>query len=153
MRDLVGSYVNRKGGLMKKPGSKNGFTLIEIIVVLIIVGILASIALPSLFSNVARSRVAEGIAALSTYKSQTEGCVQGHYSTAGTSCSWAALGLVSANGNFLYTFTTVPLNSTYTYGIAATNSTYSTDVVTLTRGSLSTNGYTCTGGGNYAGSC
>ena len=131
----------------------SGFTLIEIIVVLIIVGILASIALPSLFSNVAKSRVAEGMTALSTYKSQTEGCVQAHYLTAATSCTWAALGLVSASGNFLYTYGTAPANSTFLYGITAKNLTYTGDTITLTRGSVSTNGYTCTGAGNYAGAC
>ena len=138
---------------MSERNKKSGFTLIEIIVVLIIVGILASIALPSLFKNVARSRAAEALAGLSTYKSQTEGCVQAHYGTAGTSCLWTALGLTSASGNFLYTFTTVPTNNTFTYGIQATNSSYSSDTITLTRGSASTNGYTCTGAGNYAGSC
>ena len=138
---------------MGKINNRSGFTLIEIIVVLIIVGILASIALPSLFSNVAKSRVAEGLAGLSTYKSQVEGCVQSKYTTAGTSCTWAALGLTSASGNFLYTFGTVPANSTYLYGITATNTAYAGDTVSLTRGSVSTNGYTCTGAGNYAGAC
>ena len=138
---------------MKKFNNKNGFTLIEIIVVLIIVGILATIALPSLFANVAKSRVAEGLAGLSTYKSQTEGCVQAHYLTAATSCTWAALGLTSASGNFLYTYGTAPANSAYTYGITAKNTAYAGDTITLTRGSLSTNGYTCAGAGNYAGAC
>ena len=134
-------------------GRHVGFTLIEIIVVLIIIGILASIALPSLFSNVAKSRVAEGLAGLSTYKSQTEGCVQSHYTTATAACAWSALGLVSASGNFLYTYALAPANSTYLYTLTATNTSFSADTISLTRGGASTNGYTCTGVGNYAGAC
>ena len=155
MKDLAGSYVNYliTENLMKKANNKNGFTLIEIIVVLTIIGILASISLPSLFSNVAKSRVAEGLAALSSYKSQTEGCVQSHYSSAGTNCAWSALSLASASGNFFYTFATTPTNSTFIYAIKATNSSYSSDTITLTRGGSYYNIYTCTGVGNYAGAC
>ena len=112
-----------------------------------------SIALPSLFSNVAKSRSAEGLAGLSTYKSQTEGCVQSHYGTAATSCTWAALGLATTSGNFLYTFALAPANGVYTYTIQATNATYTGDTVTLARDGVATNGYTCTGVGNYAGAC
>jgi prepilin-type N-terminal cleavage/methylation domain-containing protein len=138
---------------MSKINNKSGFTLIEIIVVLIIVGILASIALPSLFSNVARSRVAEGLAGLSTYKSQTEGCVQAHYPSGLTSCTWALLNLAGTSGNFNYTFTTAPSNSTYAYAIQAVNITYPGDTVTLTRAAGATGGYTCLGAGNYTGAC
>jgi len=49
---------------MKKANNNSGFTLIEIIVVLIIVGILAAVALPNLFSNITKSQSAEGIAGL-----------------------------------------------------------------------------------------
>ena len=151
MKDAGGSI--NMDDLVKKFNNKHGFTLIEIIVVLIIVGILASIVLPSLFANVARSRSAEGMAGLSSYKSQTEGCVQAHYGTAATACAWANLNLAVSSGNFSYTFATAPSNSSYVYAIKATNNTYTSDTITLSRSSISTAGYTCAGATNYAGVC
>jgi len=48
--------------------SKKGFTLIELIIVVIIVGILAAIAAPMMSSNVAKARRSEAVAAVGTLR-------------------------------------------------------------------------------------
>jgi len=50
----------------------SGFTLLEIIIVVIIVGVLASLALPKFFSTVEFSRAQEGLSALATVRGGLE---------------------------------------------------------------------------------
>jgi len=54
--------------------NKSGFTLLEIIIVIIIIGVLASLALPRLFSTVEFSRSTEALAAIASVRSSMERC-------------------------------------------------------------------------------
>jgi len=59
---------------MKLQNKKSGFTLLEIIIVIIIVGVLASLALPRFFSTVEFSRSTEALSNLQTIRSSVERC-------------------------------------------------------------------------------
>ncbi|MDZ4241217.1 MAG: prepilin-type N-terminal cleavage/methylation domain-containing protein, partial [Candidatus Omnitrophota bacterium] len=60
---------------MKNPiGKTKGFTLLEIIIVIIIVGVLASLALPRFFSTVEYSRSTEALSSVSAIRQSMERC-------------------------------------------------------------------------------
>jgi prepilin-type N-terminal cleavage/methylation domain-containing protein len=70
-----------------------GFTLVEILVVIIIVGVLASVALPSLFRNIEHSRAAEALNTLGIIQRSLEACSM-QFNGDFTSCaSYQAIGM------------------------------------------------------------
>ncbi|MBF0511531.1 MAG: prepilin-type N-terminal cleavage/methylation domain-containing protein [Candidatus Omnitrophica bacterium] len=135
---------------MTKKLTQSGFTLIEIIVVLIIVGVLAAIALPNLFNNVQRAQAGEAIAALGVDKSMVEGCIMGHASAAGDACASMAF---TDTPNFKYAFAPAPTNANQggNYVITAT-ATDTGNTVSLTK-NYTTGALTCSGGGAFKGVC
>ena len=74
---------------MKLKQSKGGFTLLEIIIVIIIVGVLASLALPRFFATVEFSKSAEALTALGVLRDSVERCYTaagGTYNPSPTPC-------------------------------------------------------------------
>jgi type IV pilus assembly protein PilE len=103
--------------------NKSGFTLLEIIIVIIIVGVLASLALPRFFSTVEFSRSTEALASLTAVRQSLERCYlqrSGNYN----GCTLANLDIEnptnSPNAHFTYTIGGQDATS---YTITATRNT------------------------------
>lgn len=82
-----------------------GFTLLEIIIVIIIVGVLASLALPRLFATVEFSRATEALSGVQTVRGGMERCYLQNSNY--LACDLTALDIedptLSANSHFTYT--------------------------------------------------
>ncbi|MBF0521843.1 MAG: prepilin-type N-terminal cleavage/methylation domain-containing protein [Candidatus Omnitrophica bacterium] len=67
--------------------NKKGFTLLEIIIVIIIIGVLAALALPRFFKTVEFSRSTEALIALSSLRQSVERCSLSAAASTSTACT------------------------------------------------------------------
>ncbi|MBF0384670.1 MAG: prepilin-type N-terminal cleavage/methylation domain-containing protein [Candidatus Omnitrophica bacterium] len=132
---------------------KSGFTLLEIIIVIIIVGVLASLALPRFFSTVEFSRSTEALTAMTAIRQSLERC----YNT--NNASYERCGLfnnldlenptTSPNSHFNYIFNGMT-NNTYTIE-AQRNAREGGTITDWIRLSQDVNGVTRSGTGAFKG--
>ena len=122
---------------------KKGFTLVEIIIVVVILGVLAAIAIPKVTGNVNRSRAAESFNVGSTVAAAFNRCVDAQ--TGGlvpatnvhvVACrTWAALGVTDPSDNsqsFDYTFDTPAAGTVLTLTAAGKFTGFTaTDLITF----------------------
>ena len=148
---------------MKYQKSNQAFTLIEIFVVLIILGVIAALAFPGIFAQIERQRGQEALNSMNLIKSAMESCgVQNSYNfrqcidSVTPANTWGIIGMDNPSGaNFTYT---IPESSVTaggggaqgSYVIVATR-TSSGDTITITRASSGIS--SCVGTGAFNGFC
>ena len=121
--------------------NNKGFTLLEIIIVIIIVGVLASLALPRFFATVEFARSNEALTNMSALRQSMERCYLaggGTYAPASGSCDTPNLDISDPSNNPGTLFTFAIANQSATgYTITATRNTVSSgstsSAITLTQ--------------------
>ncbi len=137
---------------MKLKQNKSGFTLLEIIIVIIIVGVLASLALPRFFATVEFSKSTEALNAMATLRGSMERC---YLASAGTYVGCVITGLDVENpanspgARFTYA---ASVQSVTGYSLLATRNTADGGDATSTIGIVqSATGVTRSGSGKFIG--
>lgn len=103
-----------------------GFTLIELMIVVAIIGILAGVAYPSYTAYIRRGNMQEAIANLSDYRVQLEQYYQDNKAygpTAGTSCAANASTTYTPTDHKYFSYTCETSGSGQSYVITATGNT------------------------------
>lgn len=104
-------------------GMKKGFTLIEIIIVIVIMGVLASLALPKITENVAKGYMPEALSQMGKTLRDIDMCFQ--LTSAAADCSTPAQigysqGVISSTANWSYVMTSTTILATKSTNPAGT---------------------------------
>lgn len=98
---------------------RNGFTLIELMITVAVIGILSAIALPSYTSYITRSKITDAVASLADYRVKMEQYYQDNrnYGTASAACPV----VVTSSQYFTYTCVVGSATPTVAYTATATS--------------------------------
>ena len=101
----------------KRAAGSGGFSLIELMVAVTIVGVLAAIAIPSYSNYVLRARRSEGLQALTQYRQTLERCYSQNFTYVGCPITIAGVATTVCPGpttteHGYYTMTCTPITAT-----------------------------------------
>lgn len=130
---------------MKHVKKQKGFTLIELMIVVAIIGVLSAIAVPAYQNYVTRSEAASGLATIKSLMTTAELFYQENGTA--SAASVADLG-VTATSNDLGVISSVLSggNPTLSFSFGANSSLATTDTISFTRDANT--GWDCNRGGN-----
>lgn len=118
MNSINGLHEDREMNIHCYRQRLSGFTLIELMIVVVIISILAAVAVPSYSDYVARGKITDGLSALASYRVRVEQYFQDNrsYQDAGGNCAVA----MPATRYFSYQCVS-PSTTTYTITSTATD--------------------------------
>lgn len=99
------------GDLMISGGQSRGFTLVELMIVVVIIGVLAAVAIPAYNDYVARAQESEAKVLLGGLKSPTKE----YYATSGSLPTLASLGNPMLSGKYVSSITMASTSSQVIY--------------------------------------
>lgn len=122
---------------MKRMNNRSGFTLLEIIIVIIIIGVLASLALPRMFAMTENAKSVEALNAFKTIRGGMDMCYMMNnnlYDGPTSDCNtWAVIGVndpgLEPGAHFTYT---VPTVAAQTFSVRATSTSNVANQITYT---------------------
>ena len=112
---------------------QKGFTLIELMIVIAIIGILAAIAIPAYQNYTIRAQVSEGLSLAGGIETAFDECYANKGTAAGGCKSLTAIGITNPiSGTYVTSMTLLSGVITATYGGTNANSAISGKTITLT---------------------